>query len=279
MPKPLVSLCIPAYNNEAYICDTIESILAQTYQNIELIIVDDCSKDATLEVIKAYEAKDSRVKVYSNEKNLGMAGNWNKALSLTTGEYVKLICADDRLVPTCIEREVEMFEKYPSAVLVQSDSRLISLDGKKKGFYTRYGHKPLVSGKKVLRAGFFNKDYFGGPQASLIRRSAYEKSGGIDSSFTYIVDYELLAKIAVQGDIAIIREPLNEFRVRHESNTGQVMHIGSAKNKIYLDEHRRLFKREQKALGLSDGAINVAMLIRRLRCIAAEVYLLIMVRK
>ena len=279
MSKPLVSMCIPAYNNEEYISDTIESILNQTYKNIELIIVDDCSKDGTLELIRSYEAKDERVKVYANEKNLGMAGNWNKALSLTKGEYVKLICADDRLVPTCVEREVEMFERYPSAVLVESDSRLISLDGKGKGFYKRYGRKPLVDGRKVLRAGFFNKDYFGAPQANLIKRSAYEKSGGIDSSFTYIVDYEFLAKIAVQGDIAIIHEPMNEFRVRHESNTGQVMHIGSPKNRIYLEEHRRLFKREQKALGLSDGAINVAMLIRRFRCFAAEMYLLLMVRK
>ena len=73
--EPLVSVCIPAYNNAGYIRETIDSILNQTYHNIELVVVDDNSKDNTLDVIRS--VKDSRVKVYHNEENLGMVGNWN----------------------------------------------------------------------------------------------------------------------------------------------------------------------------------------------------------
>ena len=76
--KPLVSVCIPAYNNEEYIAQTINNILGQSYKNIELIIVDDNSMDNTLDVIKSFT--DKRIKVYKNESNLGMAGNWNRCL-------------------------------------------------------------------------------------------------------------------------------------------------------------------------------------------------------
>ena len=91
--EPLVSVCIPAYNNAEYIKDTIDSILNQTYQNIELVIVDDNSKDNTYELIQ--EIGDERIKLYHNDKNLGMSGNWNRCLSLCTGKYAKLVCADD----------------------------------------------------------------------------------------------------------------------------------------------------------------------------------------
>lgn len=279
MPSnPLVSICIPAYNNEDYISETLDSLLAQTYSNLEIIVVDDCSKDGTFSVLEQYAAKDNRFSIYRNEHNLGMSGNWNKALSLTHGEYIRLMCADDLLVPTCIEREVEIFEKYPSAVLVESDSRLVDLERNPKGHYKRYRKSGLVSGKEVLRAGLFNKDYFGAPQANLMRREAYEKSGGIDPAFTYIVDYDFYAKIAVQGDIYIIHEYLNEFRVRHESNTGQVMKAGSEKNKIYVGEHRRLLEINKDILGLSKFEIALSMLIRRFRCFAAGVYLKVFVR-
>ena len=93
--KPLVSVCIPAYNNAAYIKETIDSILSQTYENLELVICDDNSKDNTAKVIEGI--KDERIKFYKNEKNLGMSGNWNHCLSKCSGEFIKLICADDML--------------------------------------------------------------------------------------------------------------------------------------------------------------------------------------
>ena len=87
--EPLVSVCIPAYNNAAYIKETIDSILGQTYSNLELVICDDRSKDDTVKVIEAI--KDDRIKLFQNEKNLGMSGNWNHCLSKCSGEFIKLI--------------------------------------------------------------------------------------------------------------------------------------------------------------------------------------------
>ena len=80
MKQPLVSVCIPTYNNADYIEETMRSVLNQTYQNIELIIVDDQSEDGTVQVVK--NVKDPRVKLFINEKNLGMSGNWNHCMEL-----------------------------------------------------------------------------------------------------------------------------------------------------------------------------------------------------
>ena len=274
----LMSIGIPAYNNGAYIGETIESILAQTYKNIELVIVDDNSSDNTYQVLQQYAEKDKRVKIYKNETNLGMAGNWNRCLELCTGEFMKLVCADDLLAPNMIEYEMKIFRKYPEVVLVGSDTRLVDLQGKYKGWYRRYKHSGIIDGKIVVRKGFFSQDYFGAPQANAFRRSAYEKVGGFSPEFHYIVDYDFFVEIAKLGKIYIIHEPLNYFRVRGDSNTGQVMGEDKQKTQIYVDEHYRLYKKNQKDLHLSDADIQRAVTIRKLRCFMARMYLKVFVR-
>ena len=123
--EPLVSVCIPAYNNAAYIKETIDSILKQTWKNLELVICDDKSKDNTIEVIESI--KDDRIRLCKNEKNLGMSGNWNKCLHECKGEFIKLICADDMLRKDAIEKEVRALIEHPKAVLAESDTQLFDL--------------------------------------------------------------------------------------------------------------------------------------------------------
>ena len=114
-------------------------------------------------------------------------------------------------------------ERYPEALLVQTDTRFIDIHGKTTGFYRRYRKSGLVDGKEICRFSVFTRDYLGAPLANLIRRSAYEASGGFDSSFVYIIDYDFYMKIACSGMAYILHEPLNSFRIRSDSNTGQVM--------------------------------------------------------
>lgn len=273
--QPLVSVCIPAYNNAGYIKETIDSILNQTYSNIELIISDDKSTDNTIEVIESIG--DSRIKLYKNEKNLGMSGNWNRCLELCQGEFMKLICADDMLAKDAIEKEVNALLENPEAVMVESDTRLVDLNGKYKGWYKRRGNG-LVEGKKIARAGVFSQNYFGAPLANTFRRSAYEKVKGFDTNFVYILDYDFLIRIACLGKIYVIHEPLNFFRVRNDSNTGNVMSAGE-KNRIYVAEHRYLIEKHASELHLSKFEIELSVLIRRLRCFAASVYLKLFVHE
>lgn len=106
MDKPLVSVCIPTYNNEDTIEETVSSVLRQTWKNLELVIVDDGSSDRTYELVTELAAEDKRIRLYRNGENLGMAGNWNRCLSLCRGDYLKLLCGDDLIHETLLEREV-----------------------------------------------------------------------------------------------------------------------------------------------------------------------------
>lgn len=100
--KPIVSVLMTAYNREKYISEAIESVLASTFDDFELIIVDDCSSDKTVEIAKSYEAKDNRIKVYINESNLGDYPNRNKAASYAKGKYLKYLDSDDTMSNDCL---------------------------------------------------------------------------------------------------------------------------------------------------------------------------------
>ena len=268
--QPLVSVCIPAYNNAGYIKDTIDSILNQTYKNIELIIVDDCSTDNTVEVIES--VSDERIKLFHNDTNLGMTGNWNRCLELAQGEFIKLICADDMIDENAIEKEAQAMEKCPTASLVESDTRLVDIDGKKKGAFKRYHSKGLVDGKKLAKKALIRKDFYGAPVNNLIRKCALEKTGGFDDSFTYILDFDLWVSLSCTGDVYIIHELLNSFRIRNDSNTGVL--IGE-KRDVYVAEHRHLLEKHAAAgiVHMSGFDIWLSMTIRKLRNVAIGIYL------
>jgi glycosyltransferase involved in cell wall biosynthesis len=266
---PLCSVCIPAYKNADYIGETIESVLAQTYENIEVVICDDCSPDNTVEVIRSFS--DPRITLYENEKNLGMSGNWNNCLSKCRGEFIKLICADDLLAPDAIEKEVKALIENPEALFSESDTRLVRLDGKFRGWYKRYKKSGLVDGKETVRACFFSQDFYGAPLANTFRRSAYEQYGGFDTDFVYILDYEFFVRLAIHGPIYIIHEPLNYFRVRNDSNTGEV--ISGDKTEKYVKEHELLLQKHGKAVGLTESGYKKSVRIRKLRNFAANIYL------
>jgi glycosyltransferase involved in cell wall biosynthesis len=113
--QPLVSVLMTAYNREKYIAEAVESILASSYTNFELIIVDDCSSDNTVSIAKSFEAKDSRVRVFINDKNLGDYPNRNKAASYASGKYIKYLDSDDIMYPHCLDIMVSSMEQFPDA--------------------------------------------------------------------------------------------------------------------------------------------------------------------
>lgn len=101
---PLVSILIPLYNHEQFVSTAIESAISQTYSNIEVIVVDNCSTDNSYEVARKFSNKDKRVKCYRDEKNIGPVGNWIRCVELCSGEYIKIVFSDDWLSPNAIER-------------------------------------------------------------------------------------------------------------------------------------------------------------------------------
>src|SRR5262245_12919162 len=107
-PGPLVSICIPVYNGEKYIIETIRACVDQTYRNIEVVVSDNCSTDRTVELIKGFS--DPRIKIYSNAKNEGLLFNFRKVFSYATGKYMSFLGADDGMENDAVEKAVNILE-------------------------------------------------------------------------------------------------------------------------------------------------------------------------
>ena len=134
MLTPRVSVCIPAYNNAHFLAEAIESVLNQTFEQFELLIIDDCSTDATREIADAYAANDDRIVFHANSVNLGMVANWNACLQQSRGEYIKYLFGDDLLAsPDALLNMVTVLDGDPAVSLVASARNLIDEHSAKVG--------------------------------------------------------------------------------------------------------------------------------------------------
>lgn len=122
---PKVTFGLPVYNGDLFISRTLDSLLAQTYQDFEIVICDNASTDRTQEIIHDYVARDNRIRTYRNERNMGATYNYNRVLELASGEYFKWIAADDVIRPEFLFRCVEALDSDPSIVLVYSKAAFI----------------------------------------------------------------------------------------------------------------------------------------------------------
>src|SRR2546428_1998680 len=124
--KPLVSVVIPVYNQERYIAEAVDSVLRQTYPDVELVVVDDGSTDRTPEIVKGY---GSRLR-YMHQDNSGAATALNRGIQAASGELVGWLSSDDVYEPTKVERQVELFASRPEISLAYTDFNVIDADGK-----------------------------------------------------------------------------------------------------------------------------------------------------
>jgi glycosyl transferase family 2 len=171
MTSPLVSVLLTAYNREQYIAASIESVLAQTCRDFELIITDDRSSDGTLSIAREYERQDRRIRVHANDRNLGDYGNRNRAASLATGEFLKFHDSDDVMYPHCLEVMVRYLSAAPPAAFALSAHRAWS------GAPCPILSTPYLSyQREFLGFGMFNQ----GPANALFRREAFIQLGGFE---------------------------------------------------------------------------------------------------
>lgn len=164
-PRPLVSVLMTAYNSEKYIEEAISSVLASTYSNFELIVVDDCSNDKTLTIARKFALNDERVKVHTNEKNLGDYPNRNKAASFAKGKYIKYLDSDDIMYPHCIDVMVRAIEMFPEAgfglsSMPDPDKPYPVLLNAREAYlenFNGYGHFLRAPGSGIIKLEAFNK--------------------------------------------------------------------------------------------------------------------------
>jgi len=201
-----------SYNREQYIAEAIESVLASTYTNLELIIVDDGSKDRTVEIARKYEKDDKRVCVYVNEQNLGDYPNRNKAASYAKGKYIKYVDADDFLYYFGLEIAITLTEKYPEA-------------GFGLGAYPDDNHPfpVLVQPHEIYLENFYKYHHFDrAPGSGLIKLEAFNKVGGF-SGKRMIGDNEFWFKISRY--YPMVKLPIDLYWNRlHEGQESQTVY-------------------------------------------------------
>ncbi|MFD6029515.1 MULTISPECIES: glycosyltransferase family 2 protein [Cellulosimicrobium] len=211
---PRVSVVVPAYDNAAFIEETIDSILAQTFTDFELVVSDHSSTDGTWELLQRY-ASDPRVTLVRTDAGGGARRNWNRVTELATGELVKLVCGDDLLRPTCLEEQVRAFDEGgPDVVLVASQRDIVDARGatfiRGRGLARLDG---VVDGAEALRATVRSgSNVFGEPACVLLRRDALARAGGWQD-LRYFIDAGTYARVLVQGDAVALRRSLAAFRV------------------------------------------------------------------
>lgn len=185
MNPPLVSVLLTAWNREKYVGEAIEHVLASTFTDFELIIVDDASTDGTVDIIKSYAEKDSRIRLYVNEKNIGDYPNRNMVASYAIGKYLKYTDSDDILYEHALQVMVSAIEKFPEAGFC------LCTEFDPKRYYP-----VMISGREAYLENFYGYDHFSrAPGSSLIKREAFERVGGF-SGRRIIGDNELWFKLS-----------------------------------------------------------------------------------
>lgn len=180
--QPLVSIVTPVYNNAEYIAECIESVLAQTYQNWDYTIVNNCSTDGSGEIARHYAAKDPRIKVHDNQQFLRAVPNHNNALRQISpkSKYCKVVFADDWIFPQCVDEMVRIAEGYPSVGIVGAYGLWEAGDRIPYELVIKWAGLPypsrLVPGREICRKLFLEKNYICGTSTSHLYRSDLVRS-------------------------------------------------------------------------------------------------------
>ncbi|WP_421751992.1 glycosyltransferase [Croceimicrobium sp.] len=203
--SPLVSVYITNYNYERFIRESIESVLAQSLQDFELIIIDDGSTDASRDIIEEYRERPEVTIIYQQNKGLNITNN--VAMRVAKGKYLMRLDADDYLVPEALEKMVAPLEADPELGLVFPDYYYVDAEGHITGEERRHNFEKEVS--------LYDQPAHGA--CTIIRLSFLKKIGGYNESFTCQDGYDLWLKFIIHYSVKNVNEPLFYYR-RHGSN-------------------------------------------------------------
>lgn len=221
----MVSIILPTYNGSKYIRESIESILQQTYENWELIIIDDCSKDDTPQIIAEYAKLDKRIRVYRNENNLRLPASLNKGFSLSKGDFLTWTSDDNKYKPNAIEVLQSKLKQNTNLGLVFSAMDYIDSAGKVRDVSQRVENKNEIYYKNIVMASF------------MYTRKAYEKTGDYDTKRFLVEDYDYWLRIVENFDFDYIEESLYFYRT-HEGSLTETRNrqVLEAKIELYEDK-------------------------------------------
>ena len=236
MTAPLVSVCIPAYRAEAYIGQAIDSVLAQTLRDWELIVLDNASLDATGEIAAAYG--DPRIRVVTNQRTVSLQDNWNAVVDLARGRYVKVLPADDLIEPDCLASQAKVLDTDPGVALVACRRTFVDAGGavvlRDRGLIGLVGrHTGEEVIRQVMRSGI---NPIGEPAALLFRHRHLQPAATFDATLPFPMDLELALRLLHHGAFYGLDQSLASFRIRPDS-------VSAGGGRSQGAEHRMLLRR------------------------------------
>lgn len=228
----LISICIPTYNGEKFLQEALNSVKKQTYNNIEVIISDDQSKDNTLKIIENFKREvNFPVHIYSHQPN-GIGANWNNCIQKSNGEYIQFLFQDDVLEKNCLEVKLNFIKKYnlkavcSKRLIINNKDEIVTT-----GSWYRdcYDLQKIYLNLDISNFYVFNKkdlsrikyrgvlaNIFGEPIAFLFDKTLFNEIGFFNTSYKQILDIEYAYRILKRYPIGLIEEPLFKFRLHDE---------------------------------------------------------------
>jgi glycosyltransferase involved in cell wall biosynthesis len=225
MDSKLVSICIPTYNSGKYLERTLQTIISQTYDNLEIIIGDNGSSDNTVDLIRKYSKIDDRISFYSNEINIGYSKNCNKLIKQCSGEYISIFHSDDLYDITIVEKEVDALNKNSDLLGVFTSFFKIN----ENDHYIKNVVYPFNSENKLLKVNldiYIKFVLLNGASCfccptSMIRSDVYKQLKGYDENLKHIEDQDMWARILLNGSLGIINQKLIKYRI-HDAQVSSI---------------------------------------------------------
>jgi glycosyltransferase involved in cell wall biosynthesis len=259
--KPKVSVVVPNYNHARFLRRRIESVLGQSLQDFEVILLDDCSTDDSQSILSKY-ADDPRVRIDFNEKNSGTPfKQWNKGVRLARGEYVWIAESDDYADERLLERLVATLEAEPEVVFAYCRSWRVTADGRLDGFADdsymvdvdakKWTMDYFVDGRDECRNYFVVHNIVPNASAVLFRKTVYDRVGGADETLRMCADWKLWVAMALTGRVAYLSEPLNYYRFHDESVRGKDKCL-----EVAAEESLHVIRWMQGQIAISDSVLE-----------------------
>lgn len=223
--KPLISVCLPVFNGQSYVGATLDSILSQSARNFEVLVPDDCSTDASFEIVERYARLDRRVKVWKNHRRLGLFANYNQCLRNSQGTFIKPMGQDDLLLPTMLEKCVDKLTSNDNLVLVSTGRKVVDgaeqpveMDGLTDTPASLLGRKDFYQKHEVWRASLMPlRNIIGEPCTAMFRANAAPE--GFSEQLYHLGDLEFWLRVLRYGDYSYISDELVKFRSHADSAT------------------------------------------------------------
>ncbi len=214
MSKPAVSVCIPSYNHANYIGRTIESVLAQDFQDLEIVITDDASTDDTVGEVLRFS--DPRIRLFRHDRNQGPSIAANNNIRNARGDFICLLPSDDLYEPTKVGKQIRLLRARPEVGAVFSHMHYVGEDGQPIAREANQMARPRdMSRVAALRNFFFEGNCLAAPTA-MIRREIFDVIGDFDPRLLQTQDFDFWIRLCLRYEIALIEEPLVGYRIRDQ---------------------------------------------------------------